>query len=79
MNMKPSISPLQSFTCKTENSKPRLGKEKSRLQFWKVGGLFTQTTLKMGPPSMRVVHCNAQNFETTITKSSEAQKDFAAA
>ena len=79
MNMKPSISPLQSFTCITENSKPRLGKEKSRLQFWKVGGLFTQTTLKMGPSSTIVVYCNTQNFETTITRSSEAQNNSAAA
>lgn len=33
MNMKPSISPLQRFTCKKENSKPRLGQGKSWLQF----------------------------------------------
>jgi hypothetical protein len=58
---------------------PGLGRKSQGYSFGDVGGLFTQTALKMGPPSTRVVHCNTQNYETKFTNSSEAQREFAAA
>jgi len=72
-----SITKVHLQNKKMQN--PGLGRKSQGYSFWDVGGLFTQTALKMGPQSTRVVHYNPQNFETTITKSSEAQKEFAAA
>jgi hypothetical protein len=78
MNMKPSVSPLQRFTCKKRKFKIQAWEGKVKATVFGTYVVYSQTALKTGPPSTRVVHCNIQNFET-ITKSSEAQKEFAAA